>query len=268
MASVRHRIVGAVAAATVAAALGSAAVGSAAATPAVASAHASAVSNITVNSSTAATLHGKDVMKQMAAALAKAPGVRMSGNAADGGDAFTSETHVDAIMMQGSLSSITLTQGDDTLSILSVGGSAYLKAPGATYLDSGVPAETSTLLNNEWVKVLPQDTKELLDGYTLTSLANMLKNPTLNPVLDKVTMESRGGRSLLTVSQSDGSKIYIDPTTYLPVEITSPSTAPNGVLDYDFLDYGISVPVTAPADPLVAQSDGQAAGNIQDSLAA
>jgi hypothetical protein len=268
VASVRKCIIGAVAAATVTAGLGTAAVGSAVATPAVTSAHALALSKVATTQPTVTTLHGEAVMKLAAAALVKQSGFRMAGNAADDDNPFVSEYHLDAIMMAGGETSAVLTQGDDTINIRAVGGRAYFQAPADVYLQGGVDAFGAALLDDRWVKPSVADSKDLLDGLTLSTVAAALKDPKKTPVIDAVTQETRGGRSLLVVTdKKDGYKFYIDPVTYLPAEMVQ-APGVNGSEDTDFLDYGVSVPVSVPADALDTDAASSTINQAPSSLSA
>ena len=183
------------------------------------------------------------VVADAVAALKAAPTVHVQGTTKDSdGSAMTlDETY------SGGNSSIMVTQNGMTVSVIAVGGKAYIKAPVAYWTTAEkASAAVAARLANRWIIGNPAALADL----SLPTLADSLAQ-TDTPLKPEVTTVQRGGGPVVVVTDTDGSTVEVAGTgTPLPVRGTDTTTTPTGVITFD---YAAADPITAPSGALTPQ---------------
>jgi hypothetical protein len=191
------------------------------------------------------------VVKDAGAALVSSGAAHLAGFVPD---SSTKKPENIDLHLQSDGSSGTITALNFPVSIISVGGTSYIKGPTAFWVASKVPAAAAAKLGNRWVKV-PADA-DFSSSFTLSGLASSLNKPdagvTINP---KVTTGKFNGQKVVIVSESDGSQLYVAATgTPYPLRVVSTAKSSGGAGDATFSEFGKRVALKAPAGAIDASS--------------
>lgn len=211
----------------------------------------------------AAELHGPALVQQVASALDKADSAHLHGtlsNLQDGGGTNLAGTF-DASVTRTSQSGSITTPSSGALKEIILPDKVYLNGDAAFWKSSvssqdptsgGSPDSTVLAkLANRWV-FAPADSSSTGPGsgdYSLTGLAASLKKPAAgsSPVLDSVSSAQVDGNKVYVISQKDGSKLYVDQKSLLPVRLVNSASSADGAASIDIDDYNAKVSIVAPA---------------------
>ncbi|MCZ2827556.1 hypothetical protein O2W14_01745 [Modestobacter sp. VKM Ac-2986] len=185
---------------------------------------------------------GSEVAAAAADALEQAGSAHASGTVGTGAEAQSLD-----LQLQGEDVSGSITIGDQTVQVLSVGGVSYLQAGADFWTSSGAPAEAVAMLDGRWV-VVPAEQAADFAEVTLAGLAEELRNPSDGAYQDEVRTEQLDGQDVLVVTQEGGNEVYVaagDPQYPLRTTTTG-ADAESVTID----GFGETVEIVAPTDAL------------------
>ncbi|UOY00683.1 hypothetical protein [Blastococcus sp. PRF04-17] len=184
---------------------------------------------------------GPEVAEAAAAALEEAGSVHVTGTIEQGGEEGDVDLH-----LQGSDAIGTLTMNGVDIELISVGGDAFLKAPGDFWGSFGMPSEATSMFEDQWILV-PGDAAAEFAEFSLDGFVDELRDPE-SPVQDDVEEGEVDGEAVVIVTQEDGSELAVanDDDAY-PLEITNKGDSP-GTLR--FSRFGEKEDIEAPADAI------------------
>jgi hypothetical protein len=182
---------------------------------------------------------GPQVANDTAAALKGAGSARLQGTQTDG----KTTASIDLTLVTDGATG-TITQAGQVINLVNAGGSSYVKAPTAFYVAQGATAADAAKVADKWVK-LPASSSDFSD-FTLTKFAESIPKPDSGgKINDKVTKDKLDGKSVVVLSQTDGSKLYVATSgPAYPLKLVSSGDSKETAT---FTDFGKKVTVTAPA---------------------
>ena len=193
------------------------------------------------HSSSEAHKPGLAVATDAAAALEKAGAVRLSGFL---GEPATGKPHGVNMQMQSDGSSGTFTVGPNVVNLIRAGGVTYVKGPAAYFVSQGITAANAAKLANRWLR-LPADSS-LTTAFRFTDLITSFTTPAAGVTVNaKVTSTKLNGKSVLVVTESDGSQLDVAATTP-PYPLRLVSAAKSGRAVATLSGFGKHVVITAP----------------------
>lgn len=189
---------------------------------------------------------GSEVAKDASAALRASHAVHLTGQLTD--SASKMPITVD-VQLQDDGTKGTFTFGGQTVQVIAVGSTTYLKTTAAFYEGQGSSAATAAKLANKWVK--DPDASEFND-FTLSGLSKQLSQPSSkSKINDAVTTGKLDGKKVVIVSETDGSKLYVAATGKpLPLQLSNSTSSADGSGAVRFSNYGKHQDVQAPPGPL------------------
>jgi hypothetical protein len=207
----------------------------------------------------AAGWHGAQLSQRVAAALDNATSAHLHGTLSNlqGSTGLTGT--LDALANHSSESGTVSTHGSGALKMVITGAKVYLNGDAGFWKSSASSddqdsaqqgAALASALANRWVFV-PADnsTPTSAEGYTLADLATTFRNDGSGSgtVLDTVTAANLNGHQVYVISKKDGSKLYVDQTTLLPVRMVNSAASTGGAVSIDFDRYNAKVSIVAPS---------------------
>lgn len=227
------------------------------------------------------SLHGPVLAAQVAAALAGVRSAHFHGTVVAGaapGEAGVPAT-MDMVVTQAAGSGvITTVKPTSKMLIIDVGGRIYTKMDAAAAKagggsPSGAVGADSTFpdaLTDRWVyspdysastspdgaMSVTETTTSALGHRSLHGMADSLRGPTGlgSPILDTVGSAELDHHSCHVISLQDGTKIYVDRDTLLPVRYTTAAKSTDGASDLSLDGYNAPVSITAPAGAVSMES--------------
>ena len=233
----------------------------------------------------ASDLHGKALVLRVADAVDKASSAHVTGvvkNSSDDSDSDSADFtgHLDASMTRNAESGTISTPGSALIKLVFLGSAAYLYGNAAYWNsnfgggDTADPADpvVAGKLANRWLSLgdggesVSGSGSSLGGGSTQTQtqtqssqsdkpglsnlhqFATMLRHPdsAKQAKLDTVTTALIVGHQTYVLSQQDGSKLYVDQQTLLPVHLDEPASSQDGETSITFDDYNAHVSIVAP----------------------
>jgi hypothetical protein len=183
---------------------------------------------------------GPQVAADAATALEQAGAVHAVGTSTSDGAQDSVDLH-----FQGTDLSGTITEAGSTVEVISTGGRTYVKAPAAFWKAQQVPSSVARKLNATWVLV-PAEGGNPAGDLSLASMAAKLRTPDKTSYAPQVQKGTYQGRDVVVITESDGSTTQVAATgTPYPLQSTDRSSEPGTVT---LTDFGVRVPITAPAD--------------------
>jgi hypothetical protein len=184
---------------------------------------------------------GQEVADQAADALQKAGAVHAKGTVSQDGQ----DGKVD-LQLQGDDASGTLTFSGVDVELISLGGTAYLQAPGDFWASFGVPADAASQLEGQWV-VVPAEAASSFENFSLNGFIDELRKPS-SDVKKKTKDDEVDGDPVVIVEQEDGSTLTVanDDNAY-PLKIEDKGDAPSTI---NLSDFGKKKDISAPDNPL------------------
>ena len=230
----------------------------------------------------AADLKGRALVLKVADAIDKQSSVHVSGTVKDtqqDGTTPSIDGQLDASMTRSAESGTLSSENNGLLKLVFVDNTMYMYGNSAFWASNvggssagepgtagdGGPSdpELTAKLANHWLS-LPADGASATGtgsstGETSASsnpggfgnlhdLSDELRHPTKDdsPMLDPVTSAAIDGHQTYVLSQQDGSKLYVDQHTLLPVHMNNSAKSPGGESSVHFDRYNAAVTIVAP----------------------
>jgi hypothetical protein len=185
---------------------------------------------------------GPQVAADAAAAVKSAGGFHVSGTVDQSGQPSTVDLQIQNNDVSG-----TISLAGAKLSLIIVNGKAYIKGDTKFWTGNNVPAQTAALLNGRWVAA-PASSASEFSNLTAAGLANDLQHPTDSSFTDPVHKAKLNGKSVVVVTQKNGSLLYVAATGKpYPVRIVNKGTSAG---TSDFSNWGQTQPIKTPPSPL------------------
>jgi hypothetical protein len=146
---------------------------------------------------------------------------------------------------EGSATSGTFTVNGATISMITIGDNAYLKADKRGLAAMGNPPDTQGLLANKWMK--SGSATDMLTPFSLATFASELTAEEFTHG-GTVTQSTLAGQRVVVVTYPDGSKLYVantGPAHPLRFDATGSVGGRR-----DFSEYGTAFHITAPPNPM------------------
>jgi hypothetical protein len=184
---------------------------------------------------------GPQVADAAADALEKAGAVHIEGDVDQGGEKGSVDLH-----LQGGDATGSITFSGVELKLLSVGGKAYLQAPGEYWTSSGLPEAAATMFADKWV-VVPGAAADQFSEFSLKGMVDQFRDP--DAAIEKdVSSGEVDGKDVVVVQQEDGSTLSVaDDDPAYPLELDNKGEATGTIT---FTRFGEKEKITAPADAL------------------
>lgn len=195
---------------------------------------------------------GTEVAKDAAAALGASQAVHVAGQLTD---SSTKKPITVDVQLQDDGTSGKFTFSGQTVQVIAVGGTTYIKTTAAFYESQGTSAAAAAKLANKWVK--DPDASEFND-FTLSGLSKQLSQPSSgSKINDAVTTGKVDGKKVVIASESDGSKLYVAATGKpVPLQLSNSTSSSEGSGSVKFTDYGKHESITAPSGALDVSGAG------------
>jgi hypothetical protein len=227
----------------------------------------------TASATPAAELHGRALAVRVAAALDTVRSARFTGTVSapqDDPDPGSSGT-LTAVVTPDAESGNLKTFSEGTLAMVMVNGDFYFRADSAFFKssDDDSSAAATSLFNgiaakfaDHWLSMPlssastsgsedsdDDDAPPPGGNITLHELTGSLWHPTADdsPILDTVTAATIDGHDAYVLSRRDGSKLYVDQQTLLPVRLNNSTTSAYGPCSLGVDHYNAVVSIVAPS---------------------
>jgi len=188
---------------------------------------------------------GPEVSEDAIDALEAAGSVHVEGDVTTEGEQTTFD-----IQLQGDDAAGTLTLGDQSVELLRVDGTAYMKGDAALWTSFGVPAEAVGQLDGVWV-LMPADAASGLETFTFDGFVDEIRGGsggTGGNAEEEVATDELDGQDVVVVTDDDGSKLYVAATGEpYPLKVVNTGAEAGEVV---FSGFGETEEITAPPAPL------------------
>ena len=195
-------------------------------------------------------LPATEIMSRTQAALKKVPSVRLKGNGVGEGARFAIDLHVSDTGGRG-----TITQNSQTLEILRIGTTVYIKADADFWRAQTGNAAAAELLKGKYLKGSTSDPK-VAGLAALTELDKFVAELfSTKKTVTKGEKKTIRGVDAIGIVQAgkDGGTLYVA-TRGEPYPLQITSNTPSEPATIDFLDYGKPVKLTAPPSDQVVDT--------------
>lgn len=185
---------------------------------------------------------GPQVAADAAAALKAAGAFHVVGTMTQDGK----PSNID-LQIQNNDVSGTMTLDGAKVELVVLGGKAYIKGDSKFWTSNNVPSQTAALLNGRWVAAPASAASDLAD-LSANGLAKELQNPTDSPLTDPVHKAKVDGKSVVVVTQKDGSELDVAAKDKpYPLRIVNKGDQAGSL---NFTGYGEKKPIKTPPSPL------------------
>jgi hypothetical protein len=189
---------------------------------------------------------GPDVANDAATALQQSGAVHIKGTENEDGKPGAADLQFEDKNVSG-----TLTVDGQSISLVGLDATSYIKAPAAFWSSQKVPAQAAAKLNNQWVKVPSSGSDSLTSEISLSVIVDEVRKPenaTINPPVKK---GKYNGQKVVTLTESDGSTLDVAATGKpYPLHVVDRSS--NGG-DLTLSNFGVRTNITAPPGALDLQ---------------
>jgi len=188
---------------------------------------------------------GPEVTEDAIDALEAAGSVHVEGDVTTDGETTSMD-----IQLQGDDAAGTIGLGGQTVELIRVGGTAYMKGDAALWTSFGVPAEAVGQLAGTWV-LMPPGADSGLDTFTFDGFVEEIRGGaggTGGNAEEEVATDELDGQDVVVVTDDDGSKLYVAATGEpYPLKVVNTGAEAGEVV---FSGFGETETITAPPSPL------------------
>ena len=188
---------------------------------------------------------GPEVSEDAIDALEAAGSVHVEGDVTTDGE----QTAFD-IQLQDDDAAGTITLGGQTVELIRVDGTAYMKGDAALWSSFGVPAEAVGQLAGTWV-LMPPGADSGLETFTFDGFVDEIRGGsggTGGNAQEEVETDELDGQDVVVVTDDNGSKLYVAATGEpYPLKVVNTGAESGEVV---FSGFGETETITAPPAPL------------------
>lgn len=189
---------------------------------------------------------GPAVAGDAADALQQAGAVHLKGTENEDGKPGAADLQFEDQNVSG-----TLTIDGQTVSVVGIGKTSYIKAPASFWSAQKVPAQAAANLDNRWVKVPDSGSGSLTSELSLSVIVGEVRKPDNATINAPVKTGTVNGQKVLTLTESDGSTLDVAATGKpYPLHVVDRSSQGG---DLTLSNFGVRTNITAPAGALDLQ---------------